>query len=118
MEQGKLTGTIKLFGCPAEEGGSGKVYMVREELFNDVDAVIHWHPASNNATAIGSSLADISVKFRFHINDASQESKLLIISEQFLGVLGVLGVKKTVENRMLIKIQNNFTPGRRERRGF
>jgi len=66
MEKGKITGTIKLFGCPAEEGGSGKVYMVREGLFNDVDVVLHWHPASNNATAIGSSLADMTVKFRFH----------------------------------------------------
>jgi aminobenzoyl-glutamate utilization protein B len=66
MEQKKITGTIKLFGCPAEEGGSGKVYMVREGLFNDVDAVIHWHPGSSNATSITSSLADISVKFRFH----------------------------------------------------
>jgi len=66
MEQGKLTGTIKLFGCPAEEGGSGKVYMVREGLFNDVDAVVHWHPGSDNATAIGSTLADITAKFRFH----------------------------------------------------
>jgi len=66
MEQYKISGTIKLFGCPAEEGGSGKVYMVREGLFNDVDAVVHWHPASTNATAIGSSLADITAKFRFH----------------------------------------------------
>ncbi|MEO6313592.1 MAG: amidohydrolase [Chitinophagaceae bacterium] len=66
MDQGKIAGTVKLFGCPAEEGGSGKVYMVREGLFNDVDAVIHWHPASSNATAIGSSLADVTVKFRFH----------------------------------------------------
>ena len=66
MEQGKIAGTIKLFGCPAEEGGSGKVYMVREGLFNGVDAVIHWHPGSSNMTAITSSLADITVKFRFH----------------------------------------------------
>lgn len=66
MEQGKLAGTIKLFGCPAEEGGSGKVYMVREGLFNNVDVVLHWHPASSNATSIGSSLADITAKFRFH----------------------------------------------------
>src|SRR5450432_447186 len=66
MELKKITGTIKLFGCPAEEGGSGKVYMVRAGLFNDVDAVIHWHPGAANATAISSSLADISVKFRFH----------------------------------------------------
>ena len=66
MDQGKLTGTIKLFGCPAEEGGSGKVYMVREGLFNGVDVVLHWHPAAANSTSIGSSLADITAKFRFH----------------------------------------------------
>lgn len=66
MELKKITGTIKLFGCPAEEGGSGKVYMVRAGLFNDVDAVVHWHPGAANETAISSSLADISVKFRFH----------------------------------------------------
>ncbi|HTL06822.1 MAG TPA: amidohydrolase [Chitinophagaceae bacterium] len=66
MQRGAIKGTIKLFGCPAEEGGSGKVYMVREGLFSNVDAVVHWHPASTNSTAIGSSLADITVKFRFH----------------------------------------------------
>ncbi|TMN70587.1 amidohydrolase, partial [Pseudoalteromonas piscicida] len=42
-------GTIKVFGTPAEEGGSGKVYMVRDGLFNDVDAVIHWHPGDDNS---------------------------------------------------------------------
>jgi aminobenzoyl-glutamate utilization protein B len=66
MVTGKLTGTIKLFGCPAEEGGSGKVYMVREGLFDGVDVILHWHPASTNAVSIGSSLADITAKFRFH----------------------------------------------------
>lgn len=66
MEQQHLPGTIKLFGTPAEEGGSGKVYMVREGLFNDVDVVLHWHPGSANAVSVESSLADISAKFRFH----------------------------------------------------
>ena len=41
---GKLKGTIKVYGTPAEEGGSGKVFLVREGLFNNLDAVIHWHP--------------------------------------------------------------------------
>ena len=41
-------GTIKVFGCPAEEGGSGKVYMVSEGLFNGVDIVLHWHPGDEN----------------------------------------------------------------------
>lgn len=59
-------GTIKVFGTPAEEGGSGKVYMVRAGLFNDVDAVLHWHPADSNSASAGSSLANISAKFRFY----------------------------------------------------
>ncbi len=66
IEQKKITGTIKVFGTPAEEGGSGKVYMVREGLFNDVDAVIHWHPGAMNSVSLGSSLSNISAKFRFN----------------------------------------------------
>lgn len=58
-------GTVKIYGCPAEEGGSGKVYMVREGLFNDVDAVLHWHPWSQNGADAGTSLANINAKFRF-----------------------------------------------------
>jgi aminobenzoyl-glutamate utilization protein B len=59
-------GTIKVYGTPAEEGGSGKVYMVRAGLFNDVDAVLHWHPSDSNSASAGSSLANISAKFRFY----------------------------------------------------
>jgi aminobenzoyl-glutamate utilization protein B len=66
MEEHHLPGTIKLFGTPAEEGGAGKVYMVRAGLFNDVDVVIHWHPSTQNAVAYSNSLAMVSAKFRFH----------------------------------------------------
>jgi aminobenzoyl-glutamate utilization protein B len=66
IEGKKLTGTIKVFGCPAEEGGSGKVYLVRAGLFNDVDVAIHWHPGSSNEVTMASALANISAKFRFH----------------------------------------------------
>jgi aminobenzoyl-glutamate utilization protein B len=59
-------GTIRLYGTPAEEGGAGKVYMVREGLFRDVDAVLHWHAADRNDASPGSSLANKSAKFRFH----------------------------------------------------
>jgi aminobenzoyl-glutamate utilization protein B len=58
-------GTIKIYGCPAEEGGSGKVYMVREGYFNDVDVVLHWHPSSANAADASTSLANKNAKFRF-----------------------------------------------------
>lgn len=61
----KMAGTIKLYGTPAEEGGSGKVYMVRAGLFNGVDVVLHWHPGDANSSNPASSLANISAKFRF-----------------------------------------------------
>ncbi|MCW3081950.1 amidohydrolase [Segetibacter sp.] len=59
-------GTIKLYGCPAEEGGSGKVFMVRAGLFNGVDAVLHWHPGNDNDAGISPWLANKSGKFRFY----------------------------------------------------
>jgi aminobenzoyl-glutamate utilization protein B len=59
-------GTIRFYGCPAEEGGSGKVYMVREGLFDDVDIAMHWHPGAQNAASEGAALANKSAKFRFY----------------------------------------------------
>lgn len=66
METTGQKGTVRLYGTPAEEGGAGKVYMVREGLFEDVDAVLHWHPGNGNGASAASSLANKSAKFRFH----------------------------------------------------
>src|SRR5262249_11560200 len=66
LESEKRSGTIRFYGTPAEEGGAGKVYMVRGGLFDDVDAVVTWHPADNNSVSPVSNLANISGKFRFH----------------------------------------------------
>ncbi|GGD42325.1 amidohydrolase [Muriicola marianensis] len=66
MQQNKIPGTIRFYGCPAEEGGSGKVYMVREGLFDDVDVALHWHPGASNAASAGAALANKSAKFRFY----------------------------------------------------
>lgn len=60
------SGTIRFYGTPAEEGGGGKVYFVRAGLFDDVDAVLHWHPSSGNSADAASSLANTSTKFRFY----------------------------------------------------
>jgi aminobenzoyl-glutamate utilization protein B len=65
IESKKLTGTIRVYGCPAEEGGSGKVYMVRAGLFKDVDVAVHWHPGNENKVTMTSALANTSAKFRF-----------------------------------------------------
>ncbi len=58
-------GTIRVYGTPAEEGGGGKVHMVKAGLFNDVDIVLHWHPSNANSADAASSLANKSAKFRF-----------------------------------------------------
>jgi aminobenzoyl-glutamate utilization protein B len=65
MIANKVTGTLRFYGTPAEEGGAGKVYMVRDGLFDDVAVAIAWHPDDRNAVAATSSLANISGKFRF-----------------------------------------------------
>ncbi|MEO1997342.1 MAG: amidohydrolase [Planctomycetaceae bacterium] len=65
IRAGKLSGTVRFYGCPAEEGGSAKVFMVRAGLFRDCAAVLHWHPSSRNAAGDRSSLARMAVKFRF-----------------------------------------------------
>jgi aminobenzoyl-glutamate utilization protein B len=65
IQSGALSGTIRFYGCPAEEGGSGKVYMARTGLFNDVDTMLHWHPASFNDASPRSTNAIIGAKFKF-----------------------------------------------------
>jgi aminobenzoyl-glutamate utilization protein B len=66
MEANHVHGTLRYYGTPAEEGGSGKVYMVRAGLFRDVDVVLQWHPADRNVVANGGALAITSAKFKFH----------------------------------------------------
>lgn len=65
MIANKVPGELRVYGTPAEEGGSGKVYMVRAGLFDDVSATLHWHPGSANIVSVGPSRANISGKFRF-----------------------------------------------------
>lgn len=66
LTSNNIQGTIRFYGCPAEEGGSGKVYMVREGVFNDVDVALHWHPGAENEASAGAALANKSAKFRFY----------------------------------------------------
>jgi aminobenzoyl-glutamate utilization protein B len=66
MQANNVKGTLRMIGTPAEEGGAGKVYMVRDGVFADVDAVIAWHPGDDNAVNGERSMANISGKFRFH----------------------------------------------------
>ncbi|RJS88757.1 amidohydrolase [Candidatus Bathyarchaeota archaeon] len=65
MEEENLPGTIKCFGCPAEETLVGKVFMVRDGVFDGVDACLGHHPGSMNTARLGSGNAMNSVKFEF-----------------------------------------------------
>ncbi len=58
-------GTVTLFGCPAEEGGSGKVFMARAGVFSGVDSVVSWHPEKMYMVRTRPSLANASIDFIF-----------------------------------------------------
>ncbi|MBS0506984.1 MAG: amidohydrolase, partial [Proteobacteria bacterium] len=57
---------IRYYGCPAEEGGSGKTFMARAGVFDDVDVALTWHPASYTGVFSQTTLANIQAKFIFH----------------------------------------------------
>ena len=63
---GVLSGTLRFYGCPAEEGGSAKAFLARAGRFDDCDAVLHWHPSGRNTAGDESSQSRIAAKFRFH----------------------------------------------------
>ena len=66
MEAERTKGTVKFFGCPAEETLVGKVFMVREGVFDDVDVVLSHHPGQMNAATLISHNAMNSMKFHFY----------------------------------------------------
>jgi aminobenzoyl-glutamate utilization protein B len=57
MEKHNIKGTIKLFGCPAEETIIGKVFMAREGVFKGLSCCIQWHPGSKNSVSLESTSA-------------------------------------------------------------
>ena len=57
---------VRYYGCPAEEGGAAKAFMVRDGLFDDVDIAISWHPATFTGVNKANSLANTRIDFTFH----------------------------------------------------
>ena len=66
METAGVKGTIKLYGTPSEETLVGKAFFVKEGIYKDADAVLSWHPGTENAVSYASSLAMDNFKVRFH----------------------------------------------------
>lgn len=60
------SGTVIYYGCPGEEGGSGKAFMARDGAFSDLDCALTWHPSTMNNVSQNSSLANFQVKYTFH----------------------------------------------------
>jgi len=74
MVANKVEGEIRLYGTPAEEGGSAKAYFVRDGYFKDVDIALHWHPGNVNTASQAASMANISGKFHFYGRSAHAAS--------------------------------------------
>lgn len=66
LASNRRSGTIRIYGTPAEEGGAGKAYMVRAGLFDNVDVALHWHAGDRNTVTNEPTLANKSAKFRFY----------------------------------------------------
>ena len=65
LEKNQKEGTVIFFGCPGEEGGSGKGFMARDGVFDSLDFAISWHPGDTNQVTVGSSLANYQIIYKF-----------------------------------------------------
>jgi aminobenzoyl-glutamate utilization protein B len=66
IDAGEVKGTIRYYGCPAEEGGAGKAFMAKAGVFDDVDVCLTWHPDTFNGTMFVNFLANYRVLFKFY----------------------------------------------------
>ena len=66
LETQTCSGTVILFGCPGEEGGSGKAFMARDGVFDELDAALCWHPDENAGVRVQTSLANCQVLYKFN----------------------------------------------------
>lgn len=66
IQNGKIKGTIRFYGTPAEETIGGKIYMARAGLFNDLDVSLTWHPGDHIEASTKSSLALVDFRVRFY----------------------------------------------------
>ena len=66
LETQTCSGTVILFGCPGEEGGSGKAFMARDGVFDELDTALCWHPDENTGVRVQTSLANCQVLYKFN----------------------------------------------------
>lgn len=66
LEKNRLPGTVRFYGCPAEESGAGKEILARSSVFDGLDASFTWHPETRNCVVTQSTLANIIAEVEFH----------------------------------------------------
>ncbi len=91
MEDSGTEGTIRVYGCASEETEGAKVYMVREGLFDDVDAAIGWHPAPFPAAGLVRTAATNNIKVAFrgrtaHAGNAPWEGRSALKAAELFGI--------------------------------
>lgn len=66
MKEDHLPGTIRYYGCPAEESLSGKSFMARAGVFDDLDCCLSWHPSGEDGVGYSNNTAQTTMEFHFH----------------------------------------------------
>lgn len=66
LESSGSKGTVVFYGCPGEEGGSGKAFMAREGLWKELDAALSWHPSDVNEVRSGTNNSSLQVLYKFN----------------------------------------------------
>ncbi|MCF0137229.1 MAG: amidohydrolase, partial [Oscillospiraceae bacterium] len=65
LQSSGKSGTVIFFGCPGEEGGSGKAFMAREGLWKNLDAALAWHPGDINEVRTGTNNSSLQVLYKY-----------------------------------------------------
>ncbi|NOR83886.1 MAG: amidohydrolase [Ardenticatenales bacterium] len=91
LQSGSESGTVRYYGCPAEEKGSGKVFMVRAGAFDDLDAALNFHPSGMNMPAKGGAVGVNAIYFRFfgrsaHAGGAPHEGRSALDAVELMNV--------------------------------
>ncbi len=106
LQESGTAGTVRYYGCPAEEGGGGKVYMARAGSYDDLDAAFNFHPASMNMAIKGSCVAINSMSFRFrgrssHAGGSPHEGRSALDAVELMNV-GVNFLREHVKDSVRI----------------
>jgi aminobenzoyl-glutamate utilization protein B len=99
-------GTVRYYGCPAEENGSGKVFMARAGAFDDLDAALNYHPASINFPQKGTNVAVNAIYYRFfgraaHAGGSPHEGRSALDAVELMNV-GVNYLREHVKDDVRI----------------